>query len=63
MNSLRGEVFSVYGSCDQKSEYIYVDDVVESFIRALESDKDLGGEVIHVGRGQNNSVNEIIDAC
>ena len=37
-------------------------DVVESFIRALESDKDLGGEIIHVGRGENNSVNEIIDA-
>jgi nucleoside-diphosphate-sugar epimerase len=62
MNSLKGESLPVYGNGDQKSEYIYVGDVVESFIRALESDKDLGGEIIHVGRGENNSVNEIIDA-
>ena len=62
MNHLKGESLPVYGNGDQKSEYIYVGDVVESFIRALESDKDLGGEIIHVGRGENNSVNEIIDA-
>ena len=62
MNSLKGESLPVYGSGEQKSEYIYVGDVVESFIRALESDKDLGGEIIHVGRGENNSVNEIIEA-
>ena len=59
---IKGDVLPVYGNGNQKSEYIYVDDVVESFIRALESDKDLGGEVIHVGRGENNSVNDIIDA-
>ena len=62
MNHLKGESLPVYGNGDQKSEYIYVGDVVESFIRALESDKDLGGEIIHVGRGENSSVNEIIDA-
>ena len=62
MNHLKGESLPVYGNGDQKSEYIFVGDVVESFIRALESDKDLGGEIIHVGRGTNNSVNEIIEA-
>jgi len=35
---------------------------VESFYRALTSDKDLGGLVIHVGADRNNSVNEIIEA-
>jgi nucleoside-diphosphate-sugar epimerase len=62
MSSLKGEVLPVYGSGEQKSEYIYVGDVVESCIRVLESEKDLGGEIIHVGRGTNNSVNEIIEA-
>ena len=62
MNTLRGESLPVYGNGNQKSEYIYVGDVVESFIRALESDKNLGGEIIHIGRGENSSVNEIITA-
>jgi len=61
METLKGNPFNVYGNGDQKSEYIYVGDVAESFYRALTSDKDLGGKVIHVGRDQNQSVNEIID--
>jgi len=62
MNTLRGVPLPIYGNGNQKSEYIYVGDVVESFIRALESDKKLGGEIIHVGGGTNNSVNEIISS-
>jgi UDP-glucose 4-epimerase len=62
METLKGNPFNVYGNGNQKSEYIYVGDVAESFYRALISDKDLGGKVIHVGRDQNQSVNEIIDA-
>ena len=56
METLKGNPLNIYGSGDQRSEYIYVDDVVEAFYRALTSDKDLGGKVIHVGRDENNSV-------
>jgi nucleoside-diphosphate-sugar epimerase len=35
--------------------------VVESFVRALKTEKNLGGEVIHVGRNKNYSVNDIIE--
>lgn len=62
METLKGNQFNIYGNGDQKSEYIYVGDVVESFYRALTSDKNLGGKVIHVGRDENQSVNQIIDA-
>lgn len=62
METLKGNKFQIFGNGNQKSEYIYVDDVVESFILALESKKDLSGQIIHVGRGQNNSVNEIVSA-
>ncbi len=62
METLKGNQFNIYGNGNQKSEYIYVGDVAESFYRALTSEKDLGGKVIHVGRDKNNSVNEIIDA-
>lgn len=62
METLRGNKIPIYGDGTQKSEYIYVGDVVESFMRALTTDKNLGGEIIHVGSGKNKSVNDIIDA-
>ena len=62
IETLRGNSIPVYGDGKQKSEYIFVQDVVESFVRALESPKNLGGEIIHVGQGISHSVNDIIDA-
>jgi len=63
MDVMNGKTFKVYGNGEQQSEYIYVDDVVEAFIRAMNSTKYLGGEILHVGCGVSNSVNEIIEAC
>ena len=63
INSLNKKKFPIYGNGEQKSEYIYVKDVVEAFIRSMNSEKDLGGKVIHVGNGKSNSVNEIVCAC
>jgi nucleoside-diphosphate-sugar epimerase len=51
----------IYGDGNQKSEYVFVYDVVESFVRALKTEKNLGGEIIHVGRNKNYSVNNIIE--
>ena len=62
METLKGNSFKVFGNGEQRSEYIYVDDVVQSFMLALNSEKDLSGQIIHVGRGTNNSVHEIITA-
>ena len=62
IETLRGNSIPVYGDGKQKSEYIFVQDVVESFVRALESSKNLGGEIIHVGQGKSHSVNELIEA-
>ena len=62
METMKGNKFNIYGNGDQKSEYIYVEDVVESFNRALTSFQSLGGKVIHVGRGKNYSVNDIVKA-
>ena len=62
VNTLRGEPLNIYGNGDQKSEYIYVADVVESFYRAMITEKSLNGNIIHVGQGKSHSVNEIVDA-
>ena len=62
IETLRGNKIPIYGDGTQKSEYIYVGDVVESFMRALTTEKNLSGEIIHIGSGENKSVNDIIDA-
>jgi len=61
MCALRDETFFIYGDGEQRSEYIYIDDVVEAFARAVVAEQDLGGEVIPIGCGRNLSVNEVVE--
>ena len=62
MDNLMGKSITIYGDGNQKSEYIYVEDVVESFERAINFEKKFTTEVIHIGSGQNQSVLDIISA-
>jgi UDP-glucose 4-epimerase len=61
IETLRGHTVQIYGDGNQKSEYIFIHDVIESFVRTLKIDKNLGGEVIPVGGNKNYSVNDIIE--
>ena len=61
IETLRGHTVQIYGDGNQKSEYVFVHDVIESFVRTLKIDKNLGGEVIPVGGNKNYSVNDIIE--
>ena len=62
MDTLIKKEITIYGDGKQKSEYIYVDDVAETFSRMIEKEVDTGIEVIHVGRGKNYSVLDIVNA-
>ena len=62
MDTLNNKEITIYGDGKQKSEYIYVKDVSETFGRMISSEINTGTDVIHVGSGKNNSVLEIIDA-
>ncbi len=62
MDHLNKKPITIYGDGKQKSEYIFIDDVVMSFYLSLKTKKRFGTEVIHVGRGKNNSVVDIINA-
>jgi UDP-glucose 4-epimerase len=53
---LAGEPCTIYGDGEQTRDYVYVDDVVDAFVRA--SDKG-GGLVINIGTGVETSVNEL----
>jgi len=61
MDTLNDKKITIYGDGEQKSEYIYVEDVVNAFDLAIKTDKNFGKEVIHVGSGKNFSVLDIID--
>ncbi len=61
MNTLNNKQIDIYGDGHQKSEYIYVEDVVNSFFLSIESGKNFGKEIIHIGSGKNLSVIDIIN--
>ena len=61
MDTLNEKEITIYGDGEQKSEYIYVEDVVNAFYLSIQSEKNFGTEVIHVGSGKNLSVIDIIN--
>ncbi|MDT7859121.1 MAG: NAD-dependent epimerase/dehydratase family protein [Candidatus Aenigmarchaeota archaeon] len=56
--ALRGETIKVFGDGTQTRDFIYVQDVVEAFIRAMNSNIDF--DIFNVGRGKSYSLNEVI---
>lgn len=56
--------FSIYGSGENRRDYVYVKDVAKANLKALEyvlSDRYNGFEVFNIGSGKNYSVNEVAD--
>ncbi len=53
---LAGEDCTIYGDGEQTRDYVYVDDVVDAFVRAAGKG---GGLVINIGTGVETSVNEL----
>jgi UDP-glucose 4-epimerase len=53
---LRGEPVTIFGDGEQTRDFIYVDDVVDAFVRAASRG---GGLLLNVGTGQELSVNEL----
>lgn len=62
MDTLHNKPITIYGDGTQKSEYIFVEDVAESFYRLIETEVNTGTDVIHVGSGKNHSVLDIINS-
>jgi UDP-glucose 4-epimerase len=54
---LRGEPITVYGDGEQTRDFVYVDDVVDAFVRAATRG---GGLICNIGTGQETSVNELL---
>ena len=53
-----GAPYTVVGDGSQSRDFVHIDDVVEAFIRAAESD--ISGEAFNVGYGQPRTINELL---
>lgn len=53
---LRGQPVTVFGDGEQTRDFVYVDDVVDAFVRAATRG---GGLVCNIGTGRETSVNEL----
>jgi len=57
-HALRGEDIPVYGDGEQKPDWIYIDDVVDALVLAME--RKPSGATMDVGAGVSTSVNEVV---
>ncbi|MGC9132737.1 MAG: NAD-dependent epimerase/dehydratase family protein, partial [Candidatus Micrarchaeia archaeon] len=57
--TLKGEPIKIYGDGTQSRDFIYVKDVVDALIKAMECGEDF--EVFNVGKGEKYSMNEILE--
>lgn len=57
--ALRGEPVTIYGDGRQTRDFVFVDDVVDAFVRAASRG---GGLVCNVGTGRETSVSEVYQA-
>jgi UDP-glucose 4-epimerase len=53
---LRGQQITIFGDGEQTRDFVYVDDVVDGFVRAVTKG---GGLVCNIGTGQETSVNTL----
>jgi UDP-glucose 4-epimerase len=56
---LGGEQCTIFGDGEQTRDFVYVDDVVDAFVRAAEKG---GGLLMHIGTGVETSVHRLYDA-
>jgi UDP-glucose 4-epimerase len=55
---LRGQSVTIFGNGEQTRDFVFVDDVVDAFVRAANRG---GGLVCNVATGQETSVNHLLD--
>ncbi len=56
---VRGEPVTIFGDGEQTRDFVYVDDVVDAFVRATEKG---GGLVCNIATGRETSVNQVYEA-
>jgi len=61
INALKGKTLTVYGNGDFIRDYIYVDDVLDAFIKATAEIKNTKNNHYIIGTGKGHQVDEVIN--
>jgi UDP-glucose 4-epimerase len=61
-NLLRGEPITIFGDGEQTRDFVYVGDIVEGWVRALQN-KAASGRVLNLGSGRSLSINQLAEAA
>src|SRR5262245_841966 len=57
-NLLRGEPITIFGDGEQTRDFVYIDDIVEGWLRALANPASAGG-IFNLGSGRSLSINDL----
>jgi UDP-glucose 4-epimerase len=60
-NLLRNEPITIFGDGEQTRDFVYIDDIVEGWVRALNTPESAGG-IFNLGSGRSLSVNQLAEA-
>jgi UDP-glucose 4-epimerase len=55
----RGEPITIFGDGDQTRDFVYVDDIIDGWIAALEQPQATSGKVFNLGSGHARSIKEL----
>jgi len=59
-NLLRGEPITIFGDGEQSRDFIYIDDIVNAWVTALDNSATYG-KIINLGSGRRLSINRLAD--
>jgi UDP-glucose 4-epimerase len=57
-NILRGEPITIFGDGEQTRDFVFIDDIVDGWVRALNTPAS-GGSVFNLGSGRSTSINQL----
>jgi len=57
--ALLGQTCEIYGDGKQSRDFIYIDDLVNAVLRAIE--RDVAGELFHIATGREHTVAEVVE--
>jgi UDP-glucose 4-epimerase len=61
-NLMRGEPITIFGDGEQTRDFVYISDIVEGWVRALQTPA-ANGRVINLGSGRSLSINQLAEAA
>jgi len=59
---MNNDSINIWGDGSIKRDYLYIDELVDAFLKTLQAGVNEGGNIHNIGSGISYSLNEIIEA-